>query len=141
MTKVVCAIIFCGKKVLVAQHNNHPLHQYKWEFPGGKVEHGETPENAIVREIKEELSVVVEVVKRLLPVNYDYGQLAIELNPIICRVKSGTVKLNEHLNYKWAGLEELDGLDFCEADREILNVAANKSMLFRYPMEGLDGCG
>lgn len=141
MIKVVCAIIFEEQKVLVTQHGDHPRHPFKWELPGGKMEKGETPEIAILREIKEELEIDISVIEELQTVKYNYGFEEIELIPLICKITNGNINLVEHSNYDWLTFDKLFQLDLCEADKELINKSANKEALLNYSRENLDeGC-
>lgn len=92
----------------------------KWEFPGGKIQKGETEAAALQREIREELALEIEVLERLTPVREQQPHLAIELIPYRCRLVSGLIMLAEHQDYRWALLEELPGFDWCPADRPIV---------------------
>ena len=91
----------------------------KWEFPGGKLEPGETGEEAIVREIKEELSVNIIVKDYLTTIEYDYPSFHLIMHCYICTM-SGTIKLKEHQAMKWCPLSELQTLDWCPADRLVI---------------------
>lgn len=96
MIKVVCAIIINNTGILIAQRkasSNHPL---KWEFPGGKLNKNETPEDCIFREIREELDIEIEIKKPMISVNHIFGLKQIELIPFFCTIKSGEIKLIDH---------------------------------------------
>jgi 8-oxo-dGTP diphosphatase len=92
----------------------------KWEFPGGKVEHGEDPVAALVRELEEELGIIVDAGKALTPVVWDYGRGPIRLHPFVCTVTSGEPHPHEHEEIRWCRAEELGALDWAEADVPIL---------------------
>ena len=92
-----------------------------WEFPGGKIESGETPEECIVREIREELATVVKAEKILGVVEYDYPAFHLTMHCLLCSVVSGDLKLLEHEDAKWVTLENLYSLDWLPADRLILD--------------------
>ena len=141
MIKVVCAIIIKEDKLLVAQHNNHPLHQYKWEFPGGKVENYESPKQAIIREIKEELDIEIKATQQLNSVIHDYGNIHIELIPFICKIIRGEITLNQHLNFKWSTIRDLQNIDFSEADKLLIEHPENKNPLLDYTRENLNKGG
>ncbi|MDX8338439.1 (deoxy)nucleoside triphosphate pyrophosphohydrolase [Draconibacterium sp. IB214405] len=132
MIKVTCAIIIEAGKILAAQNNESSDHPFQWEFPGGKIKRGETERECIVREIKEELSLTVEVAGELMPIEHDYKIKAIRLIPFVCIIKSGKLKLNDHLAVKWLGFEELAKLDWAEADRCLLTKKENLQLLKEY---------
>lgn len=92
----------------------------KWEFPGGKVEPGESPATALIRELEEELAIRVETGKALTPVVWDYGRGPIKLHPFVCRIVSGDPHPHEHSEIRWCGREELQALEWAEADVPIL---------------------
>ena len=92
----------------------------KWEFAGGKVESGESPATALVRELEEELAIRVETGKALTPVVWDYDRGPIRLHPFVCRIVSGEPHPHEHSEIRWCGREELAGLDWAAADLPIL---------------------
>ena len=91
-----------------------------WEFPGGKLEPAEAPEECIVREIREELATEVKAEKTLAVVEYDYPSFHLTMHCILCSVVSGNLKLLEHEDAKWVTLETLYSLDWLPADRLIL---------------------
>ena len=88
----------------------------KWEFPGGKVEDGESPAAALVRELEEELGVTVDIGQALTPVIWDYGRGPIRLHPFICRIAAGEPHPHEHEEIRWCGKEDLGELDWAAAD-------------------------
>lgn len=101
----------------------HPL---KWEFPGGKIKEGESVEECIRREIREELGIGVEV-ERLLPsVEHTYGEHPIILIPLVCKEKEGTITLKEHKAFRWIPLDDLEQVDWLEADRGVVQVIREK---------------
>lgn len=122
MLKVVCAIISddLGRYLLVqrASGMRHPL---KWEFPGGKVEPDEQPEQAIRRELREELEIEVATRRILSTTVWEYPGKKIGLIPIICELRLNHIRLREHRDHGWFFLEELGKIDLLEADRAILN--------------------
>lgn len=121
MVNVSCAIILDGSgRVLVTRRSaNMPL-PFKWEFPGGKVEPGETPESCLVREIHEELDVEIEVLEQREPNIHNYGTKSIRLIPFTCRIISGEIHLKEHEAYRWLEPGGLSDLDWAEADVPIV---------------------
>lgn len=122
MTEVTCAIIIKEDRVLITQRSENMPHPLKWEFPGGKVKEGESPEHCIKREIFEELGLKV-VVKQLLPsVKHAYNTHSIELIPFICIVDEGKISLTEHRSYRWIPVEELESVDWLEADLDVVRI-------------------
>ena len=116
MKTVVCAIIWEDKKVLVAQRSSSMDQALKWEFPGGKVKHGESFENCVIREINEELSILVSVEAYLDCFEYFSENLNIQLHAFMCKIKEGHIVVNEHARIKWLEISELDRLDWCAPD-------------------------
>ena len=123
--RVVAAIIIEKEKVFAIQRG---YGEFKdgWEFPGGKIELGETPEAAIVREIKEELDTEIEVVKLLDTVEYDYPQFHLSMDCFICKIKSGDLVLKEHEAAKWLTKENLDSVDWLPADLSLVEKIRNE---------------
>ena len=132
MIEVVCAIIFKENKILATQHKRHPVHQSKWEFPGGKIEPGESKQEAIVREIKEELELDISVLEVLNPIEYSYPHQKIRLIPLVCTITNGEILLQQHQNYQWLDLEQLFELDLCEADKELIRHFGNRKKIQLY---------
>lgn len=112
---VVVAIIIKDNKIFATQRG---YGEFKdgWEFPGGKVEQGEAPENAIVREIKEELDTVIEVKEYFDTVEYDYPNFHLSMKCYICTVVSGKLELLEHEAAKWLDKDSLDSVAWLPAD-------------------------
>ena len=117
---VTCAIILIENKILVAQRSDKMKLPLKWEFPGGKLEENETEINCVKREIKEEINIDIEVVKKLSSSIYDYGAFKINLIPFIAKHVHGEIKLTEHKDYKLLQKTELLILDWAEADLPIV---------------------
>lgn len=92
----------------------------KWEFPGGKVEPDESAQEALVRELEEELGIRVETGAALTPVVWDYGRGPIRLHPFVCRILGGELHPHEHSEIRWCSRDELKDLDWAEADLPIL---------------------
>ena len=108
------------KKEILATQRGYGDFKGGWEFPGGKIESGETPEECIVREIREELATVVKAEKILGVVEYDYPAFHLTMHCLLCSVVSGDLKLLEHEDAKWVTLENLYSLDWLPADKLIL---------------------
>jgi 8-oxo-dGTP diphosphatase len=116
MIEVTCAIIKEGERVLITQRGEQMAHPLMWEFPGGKVYTGESPERCLKREIREELNIEIEV-ERLLPsVIYNYGYQQIKLIPFICSIREGEILLTEHNDWRWIRRSELKDFRLLEAD-------------------------
>lgn len=127
MINVCCAIILEGSKILAVQRGLESSHPLKWEFPGGKIHPEESAEQCIMREIAEELTIGIEVVKMLVPVEFNYGAKQIFLIPFVCKIISGEIKLTEHIAQKWLRFDELEIMDWSEVDYELIKT--NKESL------------
>ncbi len=117
--KVVAAIIIDDEKVFATQRG---YGEFKdgWEFPGGKIEEGETPQEALVREIKEELDTQIEVGELLDTVEYDYPKFHLSMDCFICKIKSGDLVLKEHEAAKWLTKETMDSVEWLPADEGLV---------------------
>tara|TARA_R110002124_G_scaffold166461_1_gene333776 strand:+ start:121 stop:507 length:387 start_codon:yes stop_codon:yes gene_type:complete len=120
MINVTCGIIIIDNKILVAQRSEEMKLPLKWEFPGGKVEDNEKNEECIVREIREEINIEIEIVRKLTNSIHDYGTFKINLIPFIANYISGDIKLLEHKDYRLLDKSELMNLDWAEADLPIV---------------------
>ena len=116
MKRVTAAIIMQDGKVLIAQRAREDRLALKWEFPGGKVEEGETPEFCLVREIKEELGLDIHVVEHFVTNIYPYETGTIELMAFFAVVLGGAMRLNVHADARWIFVQELKDYDFAPAD-------------------------
>ena len=116
--EVVATVIVRDGKILCVQRPEHTKEyvSLKWEFPGGKVEVGESREEAIVREIHEELAVDIEVSEFLMTVEHTYPDFHLTMHVFKCALQSGEIVLNEHVDAKWLSVEELGSLDWAAAD-------------------------
>jgi 8-oxo-dGTP diphosphatase len=121
MVIVTCAIIIKENKILVTQRSDRMKLPLKWEFPGGKVEKGESLENCLLREINEELHINIRIDRKLSPNNHDYGGYTIQLNPFIASFISGDIILSEHTDFKWLTKSELLSIDWAPADIPIVH--------------------
>ena len=115
---MVCAVIERDGRVLIAQRPPHKLLPLKWEFPGGKVEPGEDPAAAIVREIREELGGNIRVTRALPPFVHDYQTVVIQMIPFLCTVAPDSPSLHphEHVALAWVTLADLRRYDLAAAD-------------------------
>lgn len=117
MIQVVCAIIVReNRAVLVCQRAPGSHLGGLWEFPGGKVEPGESPEAALIREMREELAIEVRCGRALSPVEWDYGRGAMRLLPYLCRITAGEPRALEHAALRWCCCEEFSALEWAPAD-------------------------
>ena len=123
--KVTCAIIYFGEKILAVQRSEKMHLPLKWEFPGGKIEENESEQDCIKREIKEEINIEIDLVKRLTPSYFNYPNISIELIPFIANYINGEIILNEHKQYLLLKKQELLSLDWAEADIPILKELQN----------------
>lgn len=117
--RVVAALILNQDKVLATQRR---YGEFKdgWEFPGGKIEPGETPEQAIKREIREELATDIRVEQPLTTVEYDYPTFHLSMQCFLCKVERGNLTLLEHEAARWLSYDELDSVDWLPADRVVV---------------------
>ncbi|MGY0374644.1 8-oxo-dGTP diphosphatase MutT [Clostridium sp. JNZ J1-5] len=113
--EVVAAIIKHDKKIFTTRRGYGEF-ENMWEFPGGKMEVGETQEEALIREIKEELELDIEVSKYLTTVDYDYPNFHLTMHCFICEICGGELHLNAHNDAKWITLDEVDNLKWVPAD-------------------------
>lgn len=120
ITEVVAALIRNGERFMICQRPAHKARGLLWEFVGGKVEPGESPEEALIRECREELDVIVEVGEAYCQVIHEYPDITIRLTLFHCTIVSGTPKLLEHKALKWIRPNQIPEFDFCPADEDIL---------------------
>ncbi|MBN1279787.1 MAG: (deoxy)nucleoside triphosphate pyrophosphohydrolase [Chlorobiaceae bacterium] len=118
---VVCAIIERQGSFLIAQRPKGKSLACKWEFPGGKVECGESALDALHRELREELGIAVMVSGALTPVFHMYPDFSLRLLPFLCTISAGEPVLHEHRAIAWITLEMIGGYDFPEADLPVLD--------------------
>ena len=118
--KVVAAIIKNEDKILATKRGYGEFINM-WEFPGGKIESGETKEQALVREIKEELNIEINVDKFALDIEYKYPNFYLFMSCFMCSIKEGSIELLEHNDGKWITKEELNTLNWLPADIDAVN--------------------
>lgn len=121
--EVVAAIIQHNDKILCVQRgeNKLPYISKKYEFPGGKIEQGESKEETIKREIREELNMEISVIKEFITVNHEYPDFILTMHSYICSCENTSVTLTEHIDYKWLSIGEMEELDWAAADIPIVN--------------------
>ena len=118
---VVAAIIKKNNQYLIVQRNRKKHLGLKWEFPGGKVYDNETFEEALSREIREELNITINMHEKIAEEKYKDEKIDIVLHYFLCSQKSGTIKLNEHEDLAWVEKKYFDKYDFAEGDGNILS--------------------
>lgn len=117
--RVVAAIIVHENQVFATQRG-YGNFKGGWEFPGGKIEQGETSQEALIREIKEELDTEIEVGELLETVEYDYPEFHLSMDCFFCSIKSGELVLKEHEAARWLTKEALDSVDWLPADKGLI---------------------
>ena len=123
--KVVAAIIQKENKILATKRGYGEFINM-WEFPGGKIESGETKEQALVREIKEELNIEISVDKFAIDIEYQYPNFYLFMSCFMCSIKEGSIELLEHNDGKWITKEELNTLNWLPADIDAVNYLKEK---------------
>lgn len=121
--EVVAAVIFHNNKILCVQRgdNKYNYIAFKYEFPGGKVELGETNETAIKREILEELNLKISIDSKFITVNHQYPDFTLVMHSFICSCNNPEIVLSEHVDFKWLDKTELKKLDWAAADIPIVD--------------------
>ena len=122
--KVVAAVLRSGDKIFATQRGYGDFKD-GWEFPGGKLEEGETPQQALVREIREELNTDIEVGELIETVEYDYPTFHLSMDCFWCTLVSEKLELLEHEAAKWLAKEELDSVDWLPADKGLVETIRN----------------
>ena len=120
MTDVVAALIWRGDRFLACQRPAHKARGLLWEFVGGKVEAGETPQQALIRECREELDITVDVGDLFMEVLHEYPDLTVRLMLFHASIAQGEPKALEHNDIRWITVSQIDDLAFCPADKDIL---------------------
>ena len=118
---VAAAVIRDGDRIFATQRGYGEWKDL-WEFPGGKIEPGETPEEALRREIREELDTVISVGRKLTTIEYDYPQFHLTMECFMASVTEGSLVLREHEAARWLGIDEMDSVDWLPADRTIIEM-------------------
>lgn len=119
--EVVAALIWKGDKFLICQRPKNKARALLWEFVGGKVEKGESKEQALIRECKEELAIDIAIGSVFTEVTHDYSDIAIHLTLFNSRIVGGQLTLLEHNDMAWITSSEIENYEFCPADRVILD--------------------
>ena len=116
MIKVVCGIIYNGDKIFISKRKLEKSMGGLWEFPGGKIESNESEEDCLQRELKEELNMEVGDMERYVQEIYSHKELSIELISYKCKLKKWDGALNDHDDFRWINVSELEGIDLSPAD-------------------------
>ena len=120
MTEVVTALIWDNDKFMACQRPAHKARGLLWEFVGGKVEPGETKQQALIRECREELAVTLEVGDEFMDVTHEYPDLTVHLTLFHAAIREGVPQKLEHNDIRWITVDEIDRYEFCPADEVIL---------------------
>ena len=121
MTEVVAALIWDKNRFMICQRPAHKARGLLWEFAGGKVEPGETKEQALIRECREELAVTLNIGQVFMDVIHQYPDLCVHLTLFNAVIREGIPKKLEHKDIRWITANEIDKYEFCPADRVVLN--------------------
>ena len=127
MMRVVAALLRKGDTFFICRRPPEKKRGLLWEFPGGKIEPGETPEQALVRECREELAVTVRVGKLFASVVHAYPDITVELSLYEAEIAEGELTLLEHVEARYISLSEADAYAFCPADYPILKMMKQRS--------------
>ena len=120
ITNVVAALVWDGDRFMICQRPAHKARGLLWEFVGGKVEKGESKTDALIRECKEELDIIVEPQDVYMELVHEYPDITVRLTLYNSVIKDGEPKLLEHNDIRWITASEIGQYDFCPADEEIL---------------------
>ena len=125
MTEVVAALIWRGDKFMICQRPAHKARGLLWEFVGGKVESDETKEQALIRECKEELDILLSVSDVFMDVIHEYPDITVHLTLFKATISEGEPQKLEHNDIRWISPSEISNYEFCPADKEILERIQN----------------
>ena len=131
MVEVGAALIWDGDRFMICQRPAHKARGLLWEFVGGKVEPGETKEEALIRECREELAVTVAPKDLFMDVVHEYPDLTVHLSLFNAVIAEGTPRLLEHNDIRWITVDEIDRYEFCPADVEILKEIRRRDLYRR----------
>ena len=127
--QVVGAIIVKDGRILAVKRgeNKNKAVAFKYEFPGGKIEQGETPEEALKRELIEEMNYDIEVGKKFMSVLHEYDDVIVNLHTYLCKPLSNTYTLNEHIDDKWLLPKDLASVEWAAADTDIITALSKRT--------------
>lgn len=128
MVEVVAALIRKGDRFLICQRPENKSRPLLWEYVGGKVEKGETREEALIRECKEELAITVSVGSLVFDVVHEYPDITIHLSLFDAAIESGEIRLMEHRAMRWIRPQEIPDYEFCPADESINAYLLNRRL-------------
>lgn len=128
MTQVVAALIWDGDRFMICQRPAHKARGLLWEFVGGKVEAGETKQEALMRECREELDVTVSVAEVFMEVVHEYPDITVQLTLFNATIADGVPKKLEHNDIRFIPVSDIDSYAFCPADEEILEKLKRESL-------------
>lgn len=120
ITHVVAALIWENDRFMICQRPEHKTRAMQWEFVGGKVEKGESKEEALIRECREELNITVKVGDVFMEVDHEYPDISVHLTLFNAEIAEGVPEMLEHNDIKWIRPEEITEFEFCPADKDIL---------------------
>lgn len=130
--EVVAALIWDRDKFMICRRPKNKARALLWEFVGGKVEKGETKEQALIRECREELDITVSVGSEFMSVTHEYPDITVHLTLFNATIKEGEPKLIEHCGLRWITSAEIPNYDFCPADEEILEKLIKRKLNENY---------
>jgi len=128
---VVAAMIWDGGRFMICQRPASKIRPLEWEFPGGKIEQGESKQEALIRECQEELGIVLVVQNEIAETVYEYDEFIVRLTLLGATILEGAPQLLEHNALRWITIEELPGYVFCAADESLLKQIVEKFVLSR----------
>lgn len=123
--EVAAAVFLQDNKVFAAQRKDFGELAKRWEFPGGKLEHDECGEQAIIREIQEELGVEIQVKRLLLTVEHQYATFSLTMHGYLCEILQGPLELREHLDSKWLAKADLYSVNWADADLPLVHAVSS----------------
>lgn len=116
----VVAAIICDNNRVLATQRSYGIYKNGWEFPGGKIELGEKPQQALIREIREELNIEIDIERLIDIVDYDYPEFHIKMYCFLCKMKTGELILNVHKDAQWLTVDSLNSVEWLPADLSII---------------------